>query len=281
MCIYNIKILLSLYSIAINISVMPITIKQNTIGFRDENGEFHYANTLAENSANDYINQIKTTGQETINTINTNKDAMLISIRSASISTLNSTKEQCQKVLASIPEDYTSVNEDVQELKKLSNILYNNNNLLPASINGWKIDNDNVYEEVIVNDIYKGIYFGVGQIPAYLSARIPVTGISNLGYFSMSVLEGSTPSLGTITINGHETSGNISNIYSDKMLIRKANAVIDISLDLNINVEAFDYIEFIINPDTKNTDFTFYKMFLGSKKEKYSILLDIIENSKK
>ena len=70
---------------------MPITVKQNTIGFKDSNGKYHYANTLAEKPTTEYVKEIKNQGTAT---------------------------------LASIPSDYTALSNKVSTLEsKLNKVI--------------------------------------------------------------------------------------------------------------------------------------------------------------
>ena len=63
--------------------------------------------------------------------------------------------------------------------------------------------------------------------------------------------------------------------------MRYKNSINKISFSLdNLDISEYDHIRFLITLTTLSSEYTIYKMYLGSTEEKYSILLDNIETMK-
>ena len=275
-----------------NNSTMSIIIKENTVGFRDEDENFHFTNTIGKMPTTEYINQIKPHGEESVDNIKQLKSQISNDMIIERQTLYENTNKNYQNILTNIPTDYTTLYNESQKLKDVTNILYNNNNLLPLTTSGWSANEVSKFNDVTVNEIFNGFCVcPTSNTSSYIYVDIPSGNISTLDCFSMSVLAGVSKGIGGILIQGSYQENGVTiydEIYSSSIISLREDSSINgneptnIEIDLN-NKDVLKYYTIrltikILGPI--NTDFTFYKMFLGSKKEKYSPLLDIIESIK-
>lgn len=87
---------------------MPITIRQNTVKFKDQNGQYHGLDVLTDHTATESIAAVNSAGATQISAI----------------------QAKGQETIESIPSDYTTLSEEVSDLRRQLEILLNRNEVV-------------------------------------------------------------------------------------------------------------------------------------------------------
>ena len=85
---------------------MPLVIKPAAIHIKDDNGNFYPQNIVAEKTTEEYVTKVTQEGTKQVTAVN-----------SAGSAQVSAVQNKGDTVLASIPSDYTSLQNDVDSLR--------------------------------------------------------------------------------------------------------------------------------------------------------------------
>lgn len=92
---------------------MPLVIKPAAIHIKDDNGNYYPQNIVAEKTTEEYVTKVTQEGTKQVTAVN-----------SAGSAQVSAVQNKGDTVLASIPSDYTSLQNDVDSLREDFNELY-------------------------------------------------------------------------------------------------------------------------------------------------------------
>lgn len=96
---------------------MPVTIRQATIGFKDENGNYIRTNSLVEQTTNDQISSIQQAGASQVAAVQSEGSTAVGSVQSEAAAQITAIENKGTETLASIPNEYTELSNEVNDLK--------------------------------------------------------------------------------------------------------------------------------------------------------------------